>query len=79
MTQATTNFEQDLDRAKNLEQFICDVATIRAELYKLKTAVNEHNDKAALFDCCDARTAKFEEVERVRHIRTLINDLQAAF
>mgnify|MGYP006992088776 CR=1 FL=1 len=79
MTQATTNFELDLDRAKNLEQFICDVATIRAELYKLKTAVNEHNNKADSFDYCDHKTAVFEEVERVRYIRTLINDLQAAF
>ena len=79
MAQATTTYEQDLDRAQNLEQFICDIATIRAELWKLDTAVKEHNDKAASFDFCDARTAKFEEVERVRHIRTLINDLQAAF
>lgn len=79
MTQATTTFEQDLERAKNLEQFICDVATIRAELYKLKTAINEHKVKADLFDYCDHKAAVFEEVERVRYIRALINDLQAAF
>jgi hypothetical protein len=80
MTESTkTTFEQDLERAQHLEQFLCDIANIRNELWKLDEVVNEHNDKADSFDYCDAKTAKFEEVERVRYIRTLIADLQAAF
>lgn len=74
-----TTYEQDLERAQHLDQFLTDIANIRSELWKLEEAVNEHNEKADSFDYCDARTAKFEEVERVRYIRTLISDLQAAF
>lgn len=72
-------FEQDLERAQNLNQFLADINHIRNEVWKLQDVVEEHNEKADLFDYCDAKTAKFEEVERVRYIRTLINDLQAAF
>lgn len=72
-------FEQDLERAQHLEQFLRDIAKIRSELWRLDEVVQEHNDKADSFDYCDVRTAKFEEVERVRYIRTLIADLRAAF
>jgi hypothetical protein len=72
-------FEQDLYRAQHLEQFMSDIANIRQELLKLETAVMTHDQMADSFDYCDAKTAKFEEVERVRYIRTLIADLQAAF
>lgn len=72
-------FEQDLERAHHLEQFLRDIAKIRNELWRLDEVVQEHNDKADSFDYCDVRTAKFEEAERVRYIRTLISDLHAAF
>lgn len=74
-----TDIDADIERAQHLEQFLCDIATIRNELWKLDEVVKEHNEKADSFDYCDARIAKFEEVERVRYIRTLIADLQAAF
>lgn len=80
MSESTkSTFEQDLERAQNLSQFSKELTAIRIELWKLEDVVKEHNKKADSFDYCDARTAKFEEVERVRYIRTLINDLQAAF
>lgn len=72
-------FEQDLDRAQHLEQFRIATTRIRQEILKLETAVIIHDQKADTFDYCDLKTAKYEEVERVRYIRTLINDLQAAF
>lgn len=74
-----STFEQDLDRAQHLEQFMIDATRIRQEILKLETAVMIHDQKADTFDYCDLKTAKFEEVERVRYIRTLIADLQAAF
>ena len=74
-----STFEQDLERAQKLHQFKMAVANIRLELWKLDEVVKEHSKKADSFDYCDLRTAKFEEVERVRYIRALISDLQAAF
>ena len=72
-------FEQDLDRAQHLEQFRIAVSNIRQEILKLETAVITHDELADTFDYCDLKAAKFEEVERVRYIRALIADLQAAF
>lgn len=73
------DIDADIERAQHLEQFLCDIANIRNELWKLDELVKENNDKADSFDCCKVRAAKFEEAERVRYIRTLIADLQAAF
>lgn len=76
---ATSDFTEDLERAQHLEQFEEAVALLSKELSKLKGAVEAHNELADTFDLCSQKTAKFEEVERVRYIRMLIHDLNDAF